>query len=157
MTRSQAREIAFILLFEKTFTDEPMEDIVSRAGEAMETAPDEFSRSLAIGAAGELESIDERLSACSKNWKLLRVSRVALSAMRVAAYEMLYVGNIPTSVSINEAIELTKKYAGPEDAAYVNGVLGAVARLECGSEEPEEPESTETFKTPESAEAISGD
>lgn len=126
MTRSQSRELAFILLFEKTFTEEPMQELIARA--AQELAEDAFAFSLALGASQQMEGIDALLSECSKNWKISRVSRVALSAMRIAVYEMLFEKDIPESVSINEAIELTKKYASPEDASYVNGVLGAISR-----------------------------
>ena len=128
MTRSQSREVAFILLFEKTFTDDPFDELVERLSEGSQMEIDAFARSLAAGSIAHQNEIDDLLSSCSQNWKLGRISRVSLSAMRIAGYEMLYVDNIPVSVSINEAIELTKKYASPEDASYVNGVLGALAK-----------------------------
>lgn len=135
MTRSQSREVAFTLLFEKTFTDDPLDEIVLRAGEASDRLFDAFALSLAEGALRHLEEVDAVLSSSSKNWKLSRVSRVALSALRIAAYEMLFVEDIPSGVSINEAVELAKKYASSEDAAYVNGVLGAIARKDEGLSE----------------------
>lgn len=128
MTRSQARELAFVIIFQKSFHNEPVEEIIRCSAVGLETEIDPFARALAEGAQQHLEQIDAGLSACSQNWKLSRVSRVSLAAMRIAAYEMLYATEIPVSVSINEAIELTKKYASPEDGAYVNGVLGAFAR-----------------------------
>ncbi|MCI8623470.1 MAG: transcription antitermination factor NusB [Provencibacterium sp.] len=128
MTRSQSRELAFVIIFQKSFHDEPVEEIIRCSAVGLEQEISPFARALAEGAEAHLEEIDERLSACSQNWKLSRISRVSLAALRIAAYEMLFVEEIPVSVSINEAIELTKKYASAEDGAYVNGVLGALAR-----------------------------
>ncbi|MBQ2792061.1 MAG: transcription antitermination protein NusB, partial [Oscillospiraceae bacterium] len=64
----------------------------------------------------------------STKWKKNRLSRVSLSVLRLALYEMLYEESIPESVSINEAVELAKKFGGEEDSAFVNGLLGAVSR-----------------------------
>lgn len=128
MTRSESREIAFILMFEKTFTEDSVTEIIDKSVEGRALEVDAFARALAQGAVEHMGEIDEMLSSCSQNWKLPRISRVALSTLRIAVYEMLFEENIPVSVSINEAVELTKKFASPEDGAYVNGVLGAVAK-----------------------------
>ncbi|MCI8443536.1 MAG: transcription antitermination factor NusB [Provencibacterium sp.] len=128
MTRSQLRELAFVIIFQKSFHEEPVEEIIRCSTDGLETEVEPFARALAEGTENHLGEIDALLSSCSQNWKLPRISRVSLAAMRIAAYEMLYAADIPLSVSINEAIELTKKYASPEDASYVNGVLGALAR-----------------------------
>ena len=138
MTRSEARELAFILMFEKTFTDDSFEEIIEKATEGRELSLDRFAAELAQGTYSLLGELDELISKNSQNWKISRISRVALSALRVAVYEMLYERNIPRSVSINEAIELTKKFATPEDASFVNGVLGAVEK----SLPPEEQKNT---------------
>lgn len=61
---------------------------------------------------------------------------MALSIMRLAVYEMLFVEDIPVSVSINEAVELAKKYGGDEDASFINGVLGGIAREDAPQELP---------------------
>ena len=128
MTRREARELAFILLFEKTFTEEPVSEILQSAGEARDVEGDAFALSLAQGAESRTESIDQRIAACSLKWSKDRISRVALAIMRLAVYEMLYVDDIPVSVSINEAVELAKKYGGDEDSSFVNGVLGGISR-----------------------------
>lgn len=128
MTRREARELGFILLFEKTFTGEPVEDILAGAQEARDVEKDSFALSLAKGAERESAVIDEKIEACSHKWSKKRISRVALSIMRLAVYEMLFVDDIPVSVSINEAVELAKKYGGDEDSAFVNGVLGGISR-----------------------------
>ncbi len=128
MTRREARNLAFVLLFEKSFTGEPVRDILLNAGEARDVEGDAFALSLAEGAEEHLEEIDELVSRHSHKWTKGRISRVALAIMRLAIYEMRFIEDIPVSVSINEAVELAKKYGGDEDAAFINGVLGGVSR-----------------------------
>ena len=131
MTRSQSREQAFALLFEKSFNPETdMEDIITIGLENELIEQDEFASMLAQTAWDKLYSIDSVIEKYSKNWKKHRISRVALSALRLSVCEILYIPDVPVGVSVNEAVELCKKYATSEDAAFVNGILGAVARGE---------------------------
>ncbi len=129
MTRREAREIAFALLFENTFSEDGIEAVIADAKEAETLQPDAFAEGLAIGAATKQEEIDRKIEECSHKWKVGRMSRVSVSVMRLAVYEMLFVDDIPVSVSINEAVELAKKYGGEEDAAFVNGVLGGIVKV----------------------------
>lgn len=128
MTRREARELAFILQFEKTFTDYSIRDIIENAGEARDLVCDEFALMHAEGADKHLEEIDQAISNQLRKWSKDRLSRVSLSIMRIAVFEMLYCDDIPVSVSINEAVELAKKYGGEDDPSFVNGVLGGIAR-----------------------------
>ncbi len=139
MTRREARELAFILLFEMSFTGEPVGTILENAAESRDVEGDAFALSLAEGAAAHLEEEDTLISAFSRKWNKDRLSRVALSIMRLAIYEMEHEENIPVSVSINEAVELAKKYGGEDDAPFVNGVLGGVARRGEAVSKTEEP------------------
>ena len=67
---------------------------------------------------------------------MTRLSKVSFALLRVAIYEMMFVDSIPVSVSINEAVDLAKKYGGADDAPFINGVLGSVAKeLEPANEE----------------------
>ncbi len=59
-----------------------------------------------------------------KNWKIERLSKVDLSILRLCTYELNFEEDIPSKVSINEAIELAKKYSGEKSATFINGVLG---------------------------------
>lgn len=128
MTRRESRELAFILLFEKSFTEETIADILQNAQESREISEDTFALTLAEGAVEHLDEIDAVISECSHKWSTSRLSRVALSIMRLAVYEMLWQEEIPVSVSINEAVELAKVYGGEADASFINGVLGGIAR-----------------------------
>ena len=128
MTRHEARELAFILIFEKTFTDDPVQVILENAGEARNIETDPFAIAAAEGIEQNMETIDDKIYAHSLKWSKGRISHVAMAIMRLAVYEMLYVEDIPVSVSINEAVELAKKYGGDEDASFINGVLGGISR-----------------------------
>ena len=131
MTRSKSREQAFALLFEKSFNPETdMEDIIAIGLENEIIEADDFASMLAQTAWDKLYAIDEVIEKYSKNWKKHRISKVALSVLRLSVCELLYISEIPVGVSINEAVELCKKYATAEDASFVNGILGSVSRGE---------------------------
>lgn len=126
MNRREAREQAFLLVFEKTFKNDPLPEIIEAAILARDLEVDEFSNRVAAGVVEHLEEIDSSIEKNIIGWKKNRLSRVVVSVLRVAVYEMLYEKDIPVSVSINEALEIAKKYGGQDDAPYINGVLGAV-------------------------------
>ena len=129
MTRRQAREQAFTLIFEKSFHPEiTVEEMISMAVEARYLQTDEFAVLLAKTADEQQPEIDCIIENNASGWKKDRISRVSLSLLRLALCEMLFIEEVPTNVSINEAVELAKLYASQEDAAFINGVLGAAAR-----------------------------
>ena len=129
MTRRQAREQAFTLIFEKSFHPEiTVEEMISMAVEARYLQTDEFAVLLAKTADEQQPEIDSIIENNAIGWKKDRISRVSLSLLRLALCEMLVIEEVPTNVSINEAVELAKLYASQEDAAFINGVLGAAAR-----------------------------
>ena len=128
MTRRESREQAFALLFETIFNDAPVEELAQRAAQARDVSVTGFALQLAGGAQAHLPELDDKIAAYSRNWSTQRISRVALTVMRLAIYEMLYEKEIPASVSINEAVELAKTYGGEEDAAFINGILGSISR-----------------------------
>ncbi len=129
MTRRQAREQAFILLFEKSFnTESTVEELLELAKELAMFEDDEFSSKLIHTACDNIEQIDEHISSNSKGWKINRISKVALAVIRLALAEILYIDDIPDGVTVNEAVELAKKYSTPEDASFINGLLGTVVR-----------------------------
>ncbi len=128
MTRREARETAFALLFQNTFSEEGMQAVLTDAEDAGLLEADDFARSLALGTSENQAEIDAKIQEASHRWKMQRISRVSLSVMRLAVYEIVYLEDMPVSVSINEAVELAKKYGGEEEAAFVNGVLGGVVK-----------------------------
>ena len=130
MKRSLAREQAFILIFEKSFREEPVSEIIEAAVVARELEPNTFMSELAEGTFSNLEAIDAVIDKNCIGWKRERLSRVALAILRLCCFELLYRPDIPVGVSIDQAVELAKKYATEDDASYINGVLGSVSRSE---------------------------
>ena len=128
MTRKQAREEAFILVFEKEFNDNSVEDILETAAEARDLVPDDYINTVFKGVYERLPELDSLISESSVGWSITRISKTALCIMRLAIFEMKYIEEIPVSVSINEAVELCKKYATENDASFVNGILSTVAK-----------------------------
>lgn len=135
MKRREARQQAFVLVFEQSFSHDGMEQIIDVAEAVMEKPVDEFAGRMAFGTEANLPLIDEKIEKNSRGWKLSRLSKVSLAVLRLGIYELLFEKDTPVGVTINEAVELAKKYGGEEDAPFVNGVLGAVAR-ECGPKKP---------------------
>ncbi len=128
MTRKQAREQAFILIFEKEISKHTVEEVLDVTAQIGEPVEDTYTLQVFAGVFEQLEDIDAHITAHLTGWTLQRLSKVALSLLRLAVYEMKFMPDIPVSVSINEAVDLCKTYATQEDAAYINGVLGAFAK-----------------------------
>ncbi len=129
MNRSQEREQAFIVLFEQAFHPELSEtELIELAEESEIIKKSEFTESLIHKTNENLALIDTEISTYAVGWSLERMNRVTLSVLRLAVCEILYFDDIPDSVSINEAVELAKKYAGEKDSAFINGILGSVTR-----------------------------
>ena len=135
MKRREARQQAFVLVFEQSFSHDGMEQIIDVAEAVMEKPVDEFAGRMALGTEANLPLIDEKIEKNSRGWELSRLSKVSLAVLRLGIYELLFEKDTPVGVTINEAVELAKKYGGEEDAPFVNGVLGAVVR-ECGPKKP---------------------
>lgn len=131
MTRKEAREQAFVLVFEKNFSDESVADILEMAKETRDFTEDGdgYVVSAFTGVFDNLEEIDSIISNnLTSGWVINRISKVSLAVLRLAIYEMKYMPEIPVAVSIDEAVELCKKYSVTDDASFVNGVLGTVAK-----------------------------
>ena len=130
MNRKAEREQAFILIFEKSFRQDSIDEILEDALNAENYENSDYSENCFRGVYDNLEAIDAIIEEHLTGWSINRISKVALSILRLAVYEIKYVDSVPVGASINEAVELCKKYATSDDSSYVNGVLGAVARAE---------------------------
>lgn len=128
MTRREAREQAFILVFEQAVREESVDNILHDAAEARDLVPSSFGEREALGVEEHREEIDSTIEKHIRGWNLRRLSKVTLALLRLAVYEMVWEKSIPYSVSINEAVELAKVYGGKDDATYINGVLASVAK-----------------------------
>ena len=130
MTRKQAREQAFILLFEYSFSGDTAEELFAVATEAGVKEQDEYCIDTVTTAISNIDEIDAVITKYAKGWSISRISKVALAALRLAITEIKYIDSIPVSVSVNECIEIIKKYASEQDASFVNGILGSVVRAD---------------------------
>ena len=129
MTRSEAREQAFILLFEKIFNPEQsVADMKAVAEECGTFMVDPFAETLSETAIAYTERSDRLIESNLRGWKLSRLPKVTLAILRLAVAEIMCLEEIPDSVSVNEAVELAKKYGGDEAPKFVNGLLGSVVR-----------------------------
>lgn len=128
MTRSEAREQAFTLIFEHSFKNDSIDDILHWAAETRGLIVDDFALKLLTGVIENIKEIDLKIENYSLSWKKNRIPRVTLAILRLAVFEIDYLKDIPIGATINEAVELSKKFASQEDASFVNGLLGAMTR-----------------------------
>jgi transcription antitermination protein NusB len=97
---------------------------------ANEEAPDvrAFAERLIKGTIANLEEIDRLIQKAAKKWKLVRIAAIDRNIMRVAAYEIVFMDDVPDAVSINEALEIAKKFSTAESAAFINGILDRISK-----------------------------
>ncbi|NLO47107.1 MAG: transcription antitermination factor NusB [Clostridiales bacterium] len=146
MLRTAAREIAVHISFEIGVNPLKLDELLDTIFEKeyyktlKEEAPAytdypnqkqmDYIKSLALGVSGHLAELDTYIQKYAKNWHVGRISRVAVAIMRVAMYEILYMPDIPPAASVNEAVELSKKYEEADTTAFINGILGSFIRGE---------------------------
>lgn len=129
MTRREAREQAFIVLFEKIFDNEAtLSEIVETAKEAELIKINAFAESILNMVEENSEEIDKIIEKFSQDWTILRLPKVSLAILRLAVAEIRYIDDVPNGVAVNEAVELAKKYGTNEDASFINGILGAITK-----------------------------
>ncbi|HHU79144.1 MAG: transcription antitermination factor NusB [Caldicoprobacterales bacterium] len=131
MSRKSAREAAMSLLYQKIFTEDyDIEKLQSMVDGRLDLDEKDMSyiEDILNGCNRNMDKIDEIIRSGSIGWRFDRISKVDLSILRLALYEILYRDDIPESVSINEAVELAKKYGGEKTGSFVNGILGNFIR-----------------------------
>ena len=146
MNRSTAREIAVHFAFELAFSDERVQQLLEReltAESFAARAKDEplyaefpgegeleYINKLVLGVGGHGAELDGYIEKYAKGWRFERIPLVASAIMRLAMYEILYMPEIPNGASINEALEIAKKYEEPDVVRFINGILGSFVRNE---------------------------
>jgi N utilization substance protein B len=133
MTRSTIREHIFKILFRTEFYDNSEEfkqQVEYYLDELGDTKEENISyiREKTIAVADRLGEIDEIINTHSEGWSTNRLGKAELAIMRLAIYEIKFDDEIPNSVAINEAVELSKKYGGDNSSSFVNGVLAKVIK-----------------------------
>lgn len=143
--RRRARELALQTLYALEFgarsLDEAICDMRQRASEPPHDDEDlaqmvrgsgevqDFAARIVRGVSDNREGIDEVLGRCSTNWKVARMAMVDRNILRMATYELHHMTDIPPKVTLNEAVEIAKRYGSADSGAFINGVLDRIASL----------------------------
>ena len=132
MLRSQVREEIFKIIFRLPFnTREEMEEQTEYSLEELEGKSDKnisYIRDKARDIVEKSDTIDARIGECCEGWSIDRIGKAELTIMRIATYEILFEEDVPSSVAVNEAVELTKLYCDEDARGFVNAVLGKVVK-----------------------------
>lgn len=155
MNRRKSRELVMKLLFQMTINKEDFKDVIANLKENIEvdnieiineetglpakkelTSEDidlkdvdmEYVIRVLKGVQENKDALDVEIEKYLKNWKLNRLSKIDITILRVCTYEFLYENEIPNNVSINEAVELAKRYSADKSASFINGVLGSMIK-----------------------------
>lgn len=142
MSRKLAREIGMQILYQLDFHPETkqeqidifLDDIIKGKNhndkplKKISEQDLEYTRQIVNGTITELEIVDQKIAELAKGWTLDRIAKVDLAILRFAIYEILFRADIPNEVSINEAVELAKKYSTDDSKAFINGILGKVVK-----------------------------
>lgn len=130
MRRTEARELFMQLLFQMEVQHDYSQIIKEKfiQEHLKDSNQLEYFNLLFESAVNNMPAIDEKLEACSENWKISRMAKVDLAILRLSAAEILYLEDVPDSASINEAVDLAKKFGGDDSGKFINGILGKVVR-----------------------------
>ena len=128
--RRLSREMALKALFQIDLVNTNTEETLKYTFENGEFSDEvkEFTLILVKGVMSNLPEIDKAINTYANNWSLERITNIDRNILRMAIYEILHLKNIPKSVSINEAVELAKKYGTKSSYSFVNGVLGKIGK-----------------------------
>ena len=129
-TRRKGRELALQALYQIEITGDPSVGAVElflRHFEGTAQAK-EFARRLVSGVVSQRPAIDRTIEQSTENWKLARLAKVDLVILRMATYELMFCPDIPNAVSLDEAIEIGKRFGSADSATFINGVLDQVAQ-----------------------------
>jgi transcription antitermination factor NusB len=129
--RTRARELALQLLYQLDARGEDAWDLVDPTLQREEPGADdvhEFARELVQGSMDKRDEIDVLLKAAAQNWQLHRMALVDRNILRMAVFEMMNLDSVPAKVTINEAIELGKRFSTKQSGSFINGILDRIRR-----------------------------
>ena len=131
--RRKGRELALQALYQIEMTGDPSGAAVDLFLQHFEgnAKAKEFARRLVSGTVSQRAEIDRLIAQATEHWKIERLAKVDFVLLRMAAYELVFCADIPTSVTLDEAIEIAKRFGSEDSAAFINGVLDHVAQSSC--------------------------
>ena len=136
--RTQARECALIVLYQAEITRRSLESASSIFWTDRDTVDrriKNYCERLTSGIEKNLENIDNKISEYATNWQLKRMAVIDRNVLRIGVYELLFTSDIPPKVTINEAVELAKKFGDLDSSKFVNGILDKIHKTEVTAED----------------------
>jgi len=127
--RREAREQALFYLYQSDLLDVDVDELIQMDLKNKKNI-DQFTSKLVKGVKNNFKNLNEIINLHSSNWQIDRMSILDRNMLRIALYEMMFEPEIPLKVTINEAVEISKKYGTNESGKFVNGVLGKVVEYE---------------------------
>ncbi len=131
--RTQGRETALKILYQAEITHREISSAAKYFWtqlESIDPQVKEFTERIATGIEQNLKAIDEKITHYATNWQITRMAAIDRNVLRIGVFELLYAPDIPPKVSINEAVELAKKYGDLESGKFVNGILDKIHKTE---------------------------
>ena len=134
MTRRELREHVFLMLFRRDFYDSmdelknQVELYLNDSEQPIDDSEQEYLKNKVNAIYEKAELLDQKTNDVAQGWKTKRMSKVDLTIIRLALYEMLYDEDVPEKVAINEAVELAKKFGGDESPSFINGILAKLIK-----------------------------
>ena len=140
MSRKTARDAAMRVLYAYELTGDVNLDTVQETIEptALDAEDMQYLKQVCFGVEEKKDELDALIEQNAVGWRLARIGKVDLSILRLALYEMRYREDVPGSVAIIEAVELSKKYSEKKSRQFINGILGSVYRADKQADEKEE-------------------
>lgn len=130
-SRRKARECALQILYQMDVSGHSTDEALGTFWQNFEHSADvaEFAALLVRGVSAHREEIDRLIQESSKNWKLDRMARVDRNVLRLAVYELIHMPEVPKKVTLNEAIEIGKRYGTEDSSAFINGILDHICAI----------------------------
>lgn len=133
--RTRARECALQILYQLEVNPEPLEELLQgfwmgEEQKAMTSDMREFAEAIVRGTLEHKDEIDQLVNRYADNWQIHRMAMIDRNILRYATYELLYQADIPPKVTINEAVNLAKKFSQEESGKFVNGILDKINHTE---------------------------
>lgn len=134
MTRRELREHVFLMLFRRDFYDsmdelkEQVELYLNDSEDPIDEETHEYLKNKVNAIYEKSELLDQKINDVAQGWKTRRMSKVDLTIIRLALYEMIYDDDVPEKVAINEAVELAKKFGGDDSPSFINGILAKLIK-----------------------------
>ncbi len=128
--RRRSRELALQVLYQRDITGQDAAKTLIQLQEHFSSASvrDDFAERIVLGVLTHREEIDRLVEQYSDNWRLARMTVIDRNLLRLATFELLYCDEIPPKVTLNEAVDLGKKFGSEESSAFINGILDRIRK-----------------------------